>query len=467
MIVVKNITFQILGKIVTVLATIIGISLITSHFGVEFYGQFIFVVTYITVFFTFSDWGINSIVVNKLSQQDSISKEYFTKVFVTRVLFAILMCLFALLALVMFRFEKNITDSILVGLPMVFGYVLWSTASIIFQTQHNYKLDFLTKIAYSSFSVGTLFYVLKFTDSLLVIVFTLVIGWSVAGLLSVFFVRKSLELKSFKLDYNFTKVLLITSLPVGVSLIINTLLSQADKLIIPNLLDFRQAGYYGLSYKGFEFLLVLPTFFVNSIFVLLSKKDYNKLIFENSIKILIFSSVVLTFISIGFAPNIIKLLSSQDFSSSVIPFQVLAFGLLPFFITALLRHQLVVEGKEKLFFYIYISSLILNIILNLLLLPAIGIVGASFATILAELIVLALMIKEVNVSVITKHNLLYLNKVILVCSLAFLPVVFLTITSVLLKIGVTFILFMLFSYVFGLLNQLILMVKSIEEKITN
>jgi len=465
MIVFKNIIYQIIGKVVSVIATAIGISLITKALGVEFYGKYIFVITFLTIFFTFSDWGINSVVVKQLSTQKLISKEYFTKVFITRVLFSLLMCVLAVFTGVLFRLEKNIMLAIIVGLPMILSYSINSTASIIFQTKFQYKYDFIVKFIYSIFSVIAIYYLINQTKVVWIIVLALVIGWVVSSFFSIYFVRKYLSLKSLKVDIKFVKNLLVLSLPIGVALIINTLLSQVDKLIIPSLLDYRQAGYYGLSYKGFEFLLVFPTFFVNSIYVILANKTFNKEIFKHSIKILILASTVITFFSIFFAPDIIKMLSSKDFSLSILPFQVLSFGLVIFFITALLRLQLIVEGKEKLFFYIYFSSLTLNIILNIVLLPAIGILGASYATILSELLVFILMLKEITIRVIDKNNLLYFNKVVLVCSLTFLPLVFFHISNAFFQLIVACFLFVIFAYSFGLISLLISMVKNIEKQV--
>ena len=466
MIVFKNVIYQVLGKIVSMVATAVGISLIAKTLGVEFYGQYIFVITFLAIFFTFSDWGINTVVVKELSGQKQISTEYFTKVFITRVLFAILICLLAFLTSVLFQLSKEVMIGVLVGLPMILGYTVNSTASIIFQAQLKYKFDFIIKAVYSGVSLLALYTVLTNTSSVWIIISTSVLAWLISSFFSIYFIKDYLELKFLKIDYKFSKTLIILALPIGIALIINTLLSQIDKLIIPSLLDFRQAGYYGLSYKGFEFLLVFPTFFVNSIFIILANKLYNKKVFDSSVKILIFTSIVLTFFSIVFASNIIRVLSSQDFSNSILPFQVLSLGLLIFFITALLRLQLIVEKKESLFFYIYFSSFILNLILNILLLPSIGIIGASFATILSEILVLILMIKEVQIVVITKSMLFYINKVVLVCLLAFLPAVFISISSVILKLILTTVLLVIFAYAFGLTRQIITMLKSIE-KIAN
>ena len=467
MILLKNIIYQVLGKAITIFATAIGISLITKALGVEFYGQYVYVITFLTIFFTFSDWGINTIVIKEISDQKEISKEYFSKVLVTRVLFAFLMCVFAVLVAFLFQFEKALFLSVLVGLPMIVSYSISSTSSIIFASKFKYRLDLIVKSAYSIISLSVLYLILGNVTSVWAVVLASVLGWGVSSIFSLFFVRQYLQFRFLKIDYQFSKKLVLISLPIGVALIINTLLSQIDKLIIPHLLDFRQAGFYALSYKVFEFLLVLPTFFINSVFILLANKKHNLKIFDNSLKIFVFVSVVLSFFCIYFAPAIIDLISGKDFSFSILPFQVLSFSLIVFFISALLRLQLIVEGKEKLFFYIYLSSLVLNVILNIILLPVMGIVGAAFATILSELLVLILMVKEVGITVISRSNLFYLNKVVLVCSLSFLPIVLVDFENDLVKFLIPIIFLILFSYALGLTNELLKLVKSIEEKIVS
>jgi len=100
-------------------------------------------------------------------------------------------------------------------------------------------------------------------------------------------------------------------------------------------------------------------------------------------------------------------------------------------------------------------------------LPVMGIVGAAFATILSELLVLILMVKEVGITVISRSNLFYLNKVVLVCSLSFLPIVLVDFENDLVKFLIPIIFLILFSYALGLTNELLKLVKSIEEKIVS
>ncbi len=467
MVIIKNLSYQVLGKVVSMVATAVGIGLITKILGTELYGKYVFIITFLTIFFTFSDWGINTIAVKELSGQKEISKEYFSKVFITRILFSIVMCLLAFLSSILFRLENDMLLAILIGLPMIICYSINSASSIIFQAKFMYKFDFLVRLVYSVISLFFLYYLTIETSNVFLIVFTSVLGWIVSSIFSIYFIKDYLDFRSLKIDYKFSRTLIILTMPIGVALVISTLLSQVDKLIIPSLLNFEQAGFYGLSYKVFEFLLVIPTFFVNSIFIILADKKHNKYIFNYSILILIFTSVVLTFLSIFFAQDIVRLLSNQSFSSSVLPLQFLSLGLLIFFITALLRLQLVFEEKDKLFFYIYFSSLVLNVILNFILLPIVGIIGASIATVLSEVIVLILMVKELNVSVITKENLLFLNKVILVCSLAFLPSIFFKTFGLLLNLALISILLFIFSYAFGLTKQVINLFRGIEGKLFN
>lgn len=104
--------------------------------------------------------------------------------------------------------------------------------------------------------------------------------------------------------------------------------------------------------------------------------------------IFVFSVPLLIYFML-FAKYTVLFLFGSDFTGSIIPMQVIMPTLLFIGITNLIGYQIMVPlGKENLILYSVIAGGIIDIILNLLLIPRYSATGAALGTVFAELIVL-------------------------------------------------------------------------------
>ena len=69
--------FQILGRGATAFSTALVTFLVTRSLGVNGFGNFTAILSYITLFFVFTDFGINAIFVREVSNEKSKQKDYY------------------------------------------------------------------------------------------------------------------------------------------------------------------------------------------------------------------------------------------------------------------------------------------------------------------------------------------------------------------------------------------------------
>jgi O-antigen/teichoic acid export membrane protein len=129
----------------------------------------------------------------------------------------------------------------------------------------------------------------------------------------------------------------------------------------------------------------------------------NRLKFKGSFKKAIFMfSLIGSCISLGFwffSDLIIILIYGENFLQSIKILNVLAPAVLLFFLNFLLSNVLIASGREKLNAWNLVIATILNIFLNLALIPEYGAKGAAWATLFCEFILVGLMglqIKKIN-----------------------------------------------------------------------
>ena len=153
---------------------------------------------------------------------------------------------------------------------------------------------------------------------------------------------------------------------------------------------------YNLPYKIFEVTLVLPTFFMNSMYpVYLNKlkESPNSLLntFKRSILILILMAVVSSIFVVVLSPWIINFLGGSQFHMSVVVLQILMTGLILYFLTQPLAWMLVTMGNQRVLPLIYLASAVFNVISNLIFIPAYSFYASAVITHLSELLILGLL----------------------------------------------------------------------------
>jgi O-antigen/teichoic acid export membrane protein len=177
-------------------------------------------------------------------------------------------------------------------------------------------------------------------------------------------------------------------------LVFNLLYSKIDVVLLSFYKPSSDVGVYGVSYRFFEVALALPAFLANSTYPVLlkymdDKKSY-KTIFTKYLKLYIVLSLVVTaFVFLG-APFITIL--KGGFFLSVFPLQILSLSLPFFFLTSLLQWHFLIKNKLRFLVPLYGSALILNIVLNLLLLPHFSYYAAALITGVCEALVFVIML---------------------------------------------------------------------------
>ena len=402
-----NTVFQVFGKAFTATITLIITLLIARTLGPAGFGEFTKIFVFVGYFYTFADFGLNSIYVRTADKKSEFN------------LFKVLVGVRLILALILFAaaisisfvlpydlvkqtgFSPLVKAGILIGSLTILTQALFTTANAYFQRNLRYDLSTIAAIAgYLVILTSTL--AITFSGgNLLGYVASYVLGGFVLVCAAYFLITK--RIKKFilpKFEKSSTQRLVSASWPIGLALIFNLIYFRIDVLILSNFRESSEVGIYGLAYQFFEAALALPIFLVNAIYPLLNeeflKKSYSK--FKSHIKrtlvILLSLSVFLTgfLIAVSF---LIPAIYDARFIGSQTALAVLALGMPFFFISALLWHLLIIIKKQKYLALIYFSGAAFNIILNLIYIPQFGYMAAAIVTVVSEAFILLLLVVAV------------------------------------------------------------------------
>ena len=150
-------------------------------------------------------------------------------------------------------------------------------------------------------------------------------------------------------------------------------------------------GFYGLAYRIFEFGIVIPTFFVNSIYPLLLKnKSKDKTLLRDNFfkyaKLLVGLGFIFTVVVFLLSPYVVKIFGDYDPSAGVL--RILSLGYIFFFITPLLMWTIISLGKEKILPFVFGFAFLFNLAANIYFVPRFGFSTAAVITVITEMIIL-------------------------------------------------------------------------------
>jgi O-antigen/teichoic acid export membrane protein len=215
----------------------------------------------------------------------------------------------------------------------------------------------------------------------------------IVGRLSAIIYQRTKESFTYFLNFRLSKSLSIIKggLPFLFIGIFTTIYFRIDTVMLRYMGGFDVVGWYNAAYRFIDLLAVIPGIFLTATFPLFVKmyaqkeqSEYQKL-FKKTFKYLSVIAVPMLIIGIIVAKDIIKLFYTDSFLPSVLALQILLISGFLIFINYLLLSILNTQNKEKIVLKITGSAALLNIILNLILIPKYSLYGAAAATALTEI----------------------------------------------------------------------------------
>ncbi|MCK4235158.1 flippase [candidate division WOR-3 bacterium] len=196
----------------------------------------------------------------------------------------------------------------------------------------------------------------------------------------------------FRLDFSLLKL----SVPVGIAAIMNQVYFHFDLITIGLIKGESDVGLYNAGFKLVTFLLSVDTAFAWVYFPMVSRffvesKEKLKLLVFSGTKLILLFAVPLAFGGTLLAGRVIHLIYGEQFTGASDAFRILIWAIPLTSIQTIFAFGLLGCNLEKKYTLGMVIGTLINIILNLLLIPLLGIKGAAAATIISEIVMLTAM----------------------------------------------------------------------------
>jgi O-antigen/teichoic acid export membrane protein len=330
-----------------------------------------------------------------------------------------------------------IVVSFIINKPLIVKQILiLSTVYLSFNILSNFCLKFLQsfqKLKYQSIYdiLVKAFYVVFV---LLFIYFNLGIAgvfWAhiltaIIGFLYILFSLKKQVKINLKQDFLFIKKTMIKAWPFALGVLFTNIYFHFDTILISFIHGEYYVGLYSIGYTLYRFLLNMLSIFTITFFPVIAryayKKNLNKVVSSLTYVILSFS-IPLTIGGIFLSKQIISFAFGKQYLNGIVPFNIILVFFLISSVKVIFVYLLYNRHYEKFVLKFKIYATIINVLLNILVIPVYGIVGAAITTVISEWILFVVF--YFKVMGITRINLLKLSLKPFFASLFMLLVLFL------------------------------------------
>lgn len=393
----KNTLFQIIAKAATVSVSLIITALVTRQLSVFDYGEFIKIMSFVSVFYLLSDFGFNATFLKKT--KDDELQTNFNKFFALRISTSALLTIFCVLLVLPLPhsqidgtgYSTGVKFGVFLASFTIFFQGLFNTTNAIFQKRLRYDLSSLASIISSLATLVLVILVIPFKN-----LYLLVLCYTFSNIILFLIAYKLLNKFSYKpkadFDRAYSQKMFLGSISLGITLVINLIYFRLDTIILGFYRPPAEVGFYGLAYRIFETVLVIPIFFSNSLFPIFLSNLHNRAslsrIFKKSALLLLVLSIPLSVFFFAASGLIINIISGPEFAVSADLLRILSLGYPFFFLSAIVMWLLISFNYQKLLSVLYLVVGLINLLANLYFIPTYGAYASAYITVISEVAVL-------------------------------------------------------------------------------
>lgn len=227
--------------------------------------------------------------------------------------------------------------------------------------------------------------VLWLHPTLPLLIVALVAGSLTNVLISSFYIVKRLGAQALVPTFELVEIkkLAWAAIPFALAAFFVKTYSYVDSILISKFLDTTAVGIYSIAYKFTYAFQFLPLAFTAALYPAMSAvvgKDPEGLehIFLRGMW---YMAMLVTPIVLGIwtiAPEVV-LLAGREYTEAAVVLQILIFVLLPIFLDFPIGSLLNASGRQSTKTAIMGATMVINVVLNILLIPRFGILGAAYA----------------------------------------------------------------------------------------
>lgn len=384
----RNASWVIVSKLLQSVFALI-ISLLTARYlGPANFGLINYAASIVTFVFPISQLGLNNTLVQELTQD--LKGE--GRILGTSICMSSISALFCMAGVIAFAAVANWGD-----VETVLVVAIYSL-NLLFQVLELIQYWFQAKLLSKYSSIASLLaYVIVSGYKLFLLITRKSIYWFAAShaidyfLIALFlmYLYRRLGGQTLSLDFALGKRMFAKSKHYIVPGLMVAICSQTDKIMLKSMVGEAATGFYSAavsiaSVSAFVYVAIIDSF-RPVIFSAQNNKEQFELNLERLYCIVIWFSLIQCAVMTLFADLFVSILYGVEFAPSSGILRIVVWFITFSYVGAIRNIWILAKDKQKYLWIINASGAILNVLLNWILIPALGAIGASIASVFTQM----------------------------------------------------------------------------------
>ena len=394
--------------------------LIAREFGSELFGQYSYALAFTVLFVIFADFNVGGMIIREIAINRTKANLYISNALFIKTVLSFLAIIFVVLSTLLIH--KSFSINLFIYLINIYA-IIKSFIGFFYSILSAYeKIKYVIYLRIIENMLLVLFFgvLLYFKQTLLIIVIGFILSSILTCLIVIAFIKNKYADFSLKRNVDVLKYLFKKNLPFGLSVVFSVAYFNIDTLMVSYFKGYELTGIYSVAFVFFTSSTILLSPLSSVLLPVLSRKlveykdnfqnQYNAI--NKTLKyslILVAIGILISLFYIIFADIIIDILYGFEFARSSISLKILAI-IIPFwFIYLIIGTIFSALGRQYIYTFSLFIGVILNIFLNLILIPVYSEVGAAIASLITMIFLSSFITIKFYLMVLSKEN----NKLVL------------------------------------------------------
>ncbi|MDQ0226814.1 flippase [Metabacillus niabensis] len=390
--VINNASWLISDKVFTMFIGVFVTAVIARYFGPEQYGQFNYAWAFASLFISISTLGLETLAVKSIVDKKVDEGVVLCTSLVIRVIGGTLLTLIA--SIIIRIIDPGDSTIHLLVLIISFTMIVKSVEVIEYWIQAHQKAKISSLIRMIVYVLIALFKILLVVLGGSLIHYALIYiveAAIISGALVIAFFKKREEKTSWKFNFSYAKEILSQSWYLVLSGLMVSLYMRVDQVMLGSMMSTKEeVGIYSAAVRIAEMWFFVPMAIITSFKpVIMKNKNINPEKYLNSLQLLYsiiaWTGIVFGIVILFMSKIIVNILYGEDFIEAASILSISVWGGTFALLGSARSVWLVTEGLQKYSLLYTSAGMILNVILNLILIPKMGAYGAAIATLAAQI----------------------------------------------------------------------------------
>jgi O-antigen/teichoic acid export membrane protein len=387
-----NVAAGFAGRGGLLLLSLASVAISTRYLGSDGYGRVSLAFSLTTLFGVLGDAGLTTIVVRELARAPERASAVVGSALALRAWLAVASVVAAVATALVLPYPRDVRVAVLIaGVPLVLGLANSTFAAVLQAGLHGWRLAGADLVGRAA-AVAAVAVTAALDLGFYAVVASAGVGAAVTLALTSGLARPLLPGPPVR-DRAQSRRLLRAALPLGAVLAVNEAYFRADSLIISLARPFEELGQYALAWRMSELAGTVPAVLLAATFPVIARyaaQDDPRLrgLLQAGTDVLLLAGAALAVGGALVAPQLARALGGDEFAGAAAPLRVLLFAAAVGFLSGLFGHALIARELQSRLLWLSLTALVLNVGLNVALVPDLGIRAAAWVALGCEALLL-------------------------------------------------------------------------------